>query len=161
MSKLTFALQMEIDGEQYYLKQAEKNQNNALQHAFTLLAQAEKKHADLVKRLMKVKEDGFADDLLPAESPNPFTDLSDFERDAALMPDQLEIYTIAMGLEQKSIDLYQEMLTQAKEELEKKILEFLVIQEKQHLAFFEELARLLKRPKEWVEDAEFGLREEY
>jgi len=53
------------------------------------------------------------------------------------------------------------MLTQAKEELEKKILEFLVIQEKQHLAFFEELARLLKRPKEWVEDAEFGLREEY
>lgn len=161
MSKLTFALQMEIDGEQYYLKQAEKNKNNALQHAFILLAQAEKKHAELVKRLMKGGTDGFADDLLPAAAPNPFTDIKDFVRDAAVLPDQLEVYTVAMGLEQKSIDLFQEMLSMAKEELELKILQFLVTQEKQHLAFFEELATLLKRPKEWVEAAEFGQREEY
>lgn len=161
MSKLAFALQMEIDGEQFYLTQAEKNQNNAMHRAFVLLAQAERKHAELIRRLLKSKTEGFSDDLLPAEAANPFTAKNDFHRDAAAVPDQLTVYTVAMDIEQKSIDLYQGLLVEATDELEQKILKYLVAQEQQHLAFFEELATLLQRPKEWVEDAEFGPREEY
>lgn len=161
MSKLAFALQMEIDGEQYYLRQAEKNQNNTMHRAFVLLAQAEKKHAELIRRLLQSKTDGFMDDLLPAEAANPFTVMADYRRDAAVVPDQLAVYTVAMDIEQKSIDLYQGLLAAAVEELEQKILQYLVAQEQQHLSFFEELTTLLKRPKEWVEDAEFGPREEY
>ena len=42
MSTLTFAIQMETDGEQYYLKQAAFNKGTSLQRAFLLLAEAEK-----------------------------------------------------------------------------------------------------------------------
>jgi rubrerythrin len=57
--------------------------------------------------------------------------------------------------------LYQDLLANAEGPLENEIFEYLISQEKEHLTLFEELVTLLTRPEEWVESAEFGIREDY
>jgi rubrerythrin len=161
MSKMVFAIQMEVDGEQYYLNQAEKNKDNALQHVFELLARSERKHAELLGKVAGQSDLGSVDDQASAEIANLFSTKDDFVVNPASIPDQVDVYQEALAMEQKSIDLYQGMLQEAPEGHEKKLLAFLVKQEQIHYLLFGELIRLLKRPKDWVESAEFGKREEY
>ena len=90
-----------------------------------------------------------------------FAGKADYKRDAEVVPGQLEVYEVALDMEQKSIDLYQEMLAEAKDEQTEQLMKFLVKQEQDHYTLFDELVTLLRRPKDWVEEAEFGNREEY
>lgn len=161
MSKLALALQMEIDGEQYYLQQAEKNKGNAMQRAFQMLAAAENKHAHLLRSKMNADDSSWAEELHTDEPANLFTGKADFHRDAGVVPGQLEVYVTALDMEQKSIDLYQDTMAGAKDELTRQLLAFLISQEKGHYALFDELTALLRNPRDWVEAAEFGPRAEY
>jgi rubrerythrin len=161
MSQLTKAIQLEIDGEQYYLDQAEKNKGTALYDAFLLLAKAEKKHADLLRKKFHESDTAVHGSLPKPDSESLFSAKSDYKRDDDVVPGQLEVYAVAREMEQKSIDLYREFLSGAKDEGNKELFEFLIKQEQDHYAFFDELITLLMRPREWVEDAEFGLRKDY
>ena len=161
MSELTFAIQMEIDGERYYLSQADINKGTSMYRAFILLAEAEKKHADLLRNKSIVSDSSINDNLSAAKPVSLFALKADYMRDVNVVPGQLEVYAVARDMEQKSIDLYREMLTQTKDEPTKQLIEFLIKQEQDHYAFFDEMITLLKRPRDWVEDAEFGLRKEY
>lgn len=53
------------------------------------------------------------------------------------------------------------MFADATEEQLKTVFQYLEGQEKKHCIILEELVKLVTRPKEWVESAEFGVREEY
>jgi rubrerythrin len=161
MSILAMALQMEIDGEKYYFKQAGNNKGNTMQRAFLLLAGAESKHAELLRRMMTLEDNADIENLLPATSINLFTEKADFIREADVLPGQLEVYIVALDMEQKSIDLYQKMLAEATDDQTSRLMDYLIKQEQEHYAFFDELTTLLKRPRDWVEAAEFGKREEY
>ena len=161
MSMLHAALQMELDGEQYYLKQASLNKGNAMNRAFQLLADAEKMHARLLRSRLAGEDNKWAEDLLSAGSVNLFTNKADFKRSAEVLPGQLEVYVVALEMEQKSIDLYQEMLDEAKDEKTVQLLQFLLDQEHEHFNLFDELTTLLRRPRDWVENAEFGPRIDY
>ena len=66
-----------------------------------------------------------------------------------------------MDIEEKSIDLYKKLRSESDQAEQQKLLDFLIKQEKDHFALFEELTELVERPEAWVEDAEFGNREEY
>lgn len=161
MSMLHVALQMELDGEQYYLKQAGLNKENAMNRAFQLLADAEKQHARLLRSKLTGEDNKWAEELLSAGSVNLFTNKADFKRSAEVLPGQLEVYVVALEMEQKSIDLYQEMLNEAKDEKTVQFLQFLLDQEHEHFNLFDELTTLLRRPRDWVENAEFGPRIDY
>ncbi len=161
MNKLAIALQLEIDGEQYYLKQADLNKGNVMSQAFHLLADAEKQHAKLLRSKLSGEDSQWADDLISAGPINLFVEKADFKRSAEVIPGQLEVYVAALEMEQKSIDLYQEMLAEAKDEKTRQFMQFLLDQEHVHYDLFDELATLLRRPRDWVENAEFGSRIDY
>lgn len=161
MSELTFAIQMEMDGEQYYLDQAEKNQGTALYDAFILLAEAEKKHANLLRKKFTKFDTSMNEKDRDAESASLFSKKVDYKGEVDVVPGQLEVYAVARDMERKSIDLYKKLLSEAKDEPSRQLFEFLVRQEQDHYSFFDELIVLLMRPREWVEDAEFGLRKDY
>lgn len=160
MSTLQFAIKMELDGEKYYQEQAAENKEGGLGKVFTFLAKAEHKHAQLIEKCA----DGQTINLDQAELANVknvFTDLEAYKTDVTSVPRQLEAYEFARGLEQKSIDLYTDLLSQSSQSEEKDLLEFLINQEKQHYALFEQLTEMVRNAEEWVEDAEFGNRDEY
>jgi rubrerythrin len=61
---------------------------------------------------------------------------------------------------QKSLDLYRELRQETTEEKEIKIYDFLIEQENDHYKVIEQLLEHVRRPLEWVESAEFGVRKD-
>jgi rubrerythrin len=161
MNPLEFAVQMENDGEHFYRRQAEYFHGTSLSVVFLKLADAEHKH----KELLEARLSGLAVELPDDQGTEPtrsvFFNLVDLKKKADNLSDQMDAYALAAGVEQRSIDLYTELLQTATDPSNKILLQFLLIQEREHLALFDGLRELLSRPKEWVEAAEFGPREEY
>jgi rubrerythrin len=158
MDTLEFAINMENDGVKYYTEQAAKNQGNRLNVVFQWLANDERNHAEILTNKMK----GLSYDLKsPVHSTikNVFTGLADFKAQIGLIPTQLDVYREAQEIEQKSIDLYKKLLAEAVEG--KEIFQYLIEQEEGHYKIFEEIITMVMRPNEWVEFAEFGVREPY
>jgi rubrerythrin len=73
-------------------------------------------------------------------------------------PGQLDVYRLAMEKEKQSVDLYKKLLSES--EGDKALFKFLIAQEEAHYKIMELIVKLVSRPNEWVESAEFGIREE-
>ena len=159
MNALEFAIQMEIDGEQYYLEQAKKNQGSTVEVVLIKLAEDEKNHANLLRSELKgasyeLEADENLDDI-----ENIFKNHGDF-KSLKNKPDQLDIYRTALENEQKSIDLYNEFYTKADTDSAKNLFRFLVKEEQKHFKIIEHIVLELNKPNDWVESAEFGVRKE-
>lgn len=158
MKALEFAIKMEMDGEKYYSEQAAIQHGNGLSTVFLKLAKDEKNHA----QILTSKSKGLAYELdesalLPAKS--VFRGMADYKSKVKEVPDQVDLYDVALDMEKKSIELYTKLLSEATEDRE--LFEYLIKQEQGHLAIVEEIIKLVNRPNAWVEAAEFGEREEY
>ncbi|NLP16662.1 MAG: ferritin family protein [Clostridiales bacterium] len=161
MNKLEFAIRMENEGRQYYLEQALKNQDNALSKVFNILADSEKEHEELLKKRLNNEEYSLNEDDSIKNIKSVFNGLKDFEASTIRSATQLDVYRLAVEIEEKSIDLYKDMLKASDNDKDKELFEFLLREERKHLTLFDELVKMLTRPEEWVESAEFGLREDY
>lgn len=159
MNSIELAIQMELDGKRFYLQQAERTEDSGLKSIFHTLAEEESIHA----RILKSKEETLPYELVDtySEIKNIFMEIGEHKSLIKQLPDALDVYNLALANEQKSLDLYREMLGEAKDEKEKKIFEFLIEQESDHYKVLEQLVEMVNRPNEWVESAEFGLRKEY
>ena len=160
MNALEYAIRMEVDGEKYYSEQAGLNKNTRIEVVCNILEKAERSH----EQLLKDKLNGLSHTLPESESyadmKNVFQGADNFKSDIKANPTQLEFYRVALEFEQKSIDLYKDLLSKASGQDEQELFNFLVEQEKQHFLFLDELVNELRHAEEWVEDAEFGLRNE-
>ena len=161
MDVLQFALDMELDGERYYSKQSAKYAETPLKEVFDILAKDEAKHAEILRSKM----DGTAYELkaneLLSSQKNPFSGLDTYKPQVEAMPDQAALYHEAQKIEQQSIDLYTDLRTKAADAQTQSLFDFLIQEESRHYQILEDVFRFVNRPKEWVESAEFGLREEY
>ncbi|PKM59216.1 MAG: rubrerythrin [Firmicutes bacterium HGW-Firmicutes-4] len=161
MNSIEFAIKMELDGEKYYREQAENNQDNSLNAVFLLLAEDENGHAKLLKSEQEKITYNLADNKNLTETNNVFKDRGDFKNKFEKIPNQIDVYRMALQMEKDSIELYQKFFAESTDEQTKKLFGYLVKQEENHFKIFDNLITLVERPDEWVEDAEFGPREEY
>lgn len=161
MDVLQFALEMELEGERYYRRQSEMYAKTPLKTVFDILAKDEAKHAEILRSKM----DGTAYELKVQEQltnrKNLFVGLKDYKPLAEERPDQAELYHAALEIEQRSIDLYTDLRAKAADAQTRALFDFLVQEESRHHQILEDVFRFVNRPNEWVESAEFGLREEY
>ncbi|MDI9508993.1 MAG: ferritin family protein [Clostridiales bacterium] len=161
MNALELAIEMEREGRQYYLDQAEINKDNELSKVFLLLADSEKEHEDLLRKRLNKEEYAFKEDQSFISIKSVFNGLKEYEASDIRKASQLDVYRLALDIEEKSIDHYQKMLEDATEDKDKELFKFLIKEEKQHMNLFDKLVEMLTRPDEWVESPEFGLREDY
>ncbi len=162
MTSLEFAIALEEEGEKYYLRQAELNQDNYLAVVFNLLAKDEKRHAEILRRQFVDQEKVLEVNSALKDEDNIFVGIKDFV--VKLTDDsekQLKVYDEALNKEKESIELYQKLHDEAKDDTERALFAYLISQEKEHYHIFYNMLIMLNRPNEWVESAEFGLREEY
>ncbi len=159
MNSLELAISMEMDSKRFYLEQAEKTEDSGLKSIFHTLAEEESIHA----RILKNKAETLPYELIDtyAEIKNIFVEIGNYKKIIKRLPDAADIYHLALENEKKSLDLYREMLQDTKDDKDKKIFEFLIEQEIDHYKVIEQLIELVSRPNEWVESAEFGVRQEY
>ena len=159
MNSIELAINMELDSKRYYMAQAEKAEDNGLKSIFHTLAEEESIHA----RILKNRTETLPYELIDtyAEVKNIYTEIGSYKNIIKQLPDAIDVYNFALLSERKSLELYREMLQEVADEKETKIFEFLIEQETYHIKVLEQLLELVKRPAEWVESAEFGLRKEY
>lgn len=160
MNTLDYAIKMEYDGEKYYREQSEINKDNGLFVVCNLLADEERRHALLLENKKSHTEYDLPDSDFLEKAKNIYNGVKGIQLKETNYPSQLDFYRIVCDMEQKSIEMYQEFLTEATSESDKKIFEYLIKQEKQHFDAFEEMSRLLQNAEWWIESPEFGRRNE-
>lgn len=161
MNFLEFALQMEMDGIDFYTAKAEENKENSLHKVFVFLAKDELRHASLIRDLGESKFGILPDNEAFASIESVFNDADMLTDGFYTSSAQLSTYHLAREIEKKSIDLYNKELHQSEDPKEQEVFRFLLKQEQKHFELFEELCVRVGRPEEWIEAAEFGEREDY
>ncbi|WP_066719202.1 ferritin-like domain-containing protein [Clostridium sp. Marseille-P299] len=161
MEILELALSMELDLEKFYTEQAELNKDNTLNVVFTMLAKEEENHANILMSKADKLTLPLRDSNILHEVQSIFKDMDHITSEFHDIPTQLDIYREALEKEQQSLKFYQDLHAEASEEQSKKVFQYLINQEDKHCIILEELVKLVSRPEEWVEDAEFGRREPY
>ena len=165
MQIFDFALQMELDGEQYYRNLASQVQYDDLKTVLTGLADDERSHYELI---LAGKNNHFCSHdatLSLAGQKNVFAFDREFinrneEAIAKLKDEQIDIYRGALIKEQESVALYKDSLARAGTEAEREICTKLVQEEEKHVAVLENIIEMLNHVHDWVESAEFNLKEE-
>jgi len=161
MNSWKFAIDMELDGEKYYREQANINKDNSLNVVCIMLAEDEKKHAQILTDKMNEKTFNLTESETLSKSKNIFDGIGNIKIEDKEIASQLDFYRIATEKEKQSIDLYKEYLLKAVGSEEKELFEYLIKQEENHYEVLDNMASLLIKPEEWVENAEFGIRKEY
>ena len=158
MDILNFAINMEMEGNKFYSEQAEAASGTGLAKIFGILAEDELKHAELIKE--KKAGGAFSSQKVKkSEAESLFEDKDQKISDIKARPEQLDAYRFALDKEKESIDLYTEL--SQKTEGGKDLFEFLIAEEEKHFKIINDMVEIMSRPKEWVESAEFGVREDY
>lgn len=155
------ALTFENEGRDFYLKRAEESVDDSLRNVFSFLAKEEERHIKLIENYMSYTSvDLPENDFL--QSINSFFDAK--SNDIPMIytqSEQLAIYHLARDIEEKGINLYDEMYKLSDNDQERRVISYLRDQEIKHHELFDELVKRVGRPEEWVESAEFGEREDY
>lgn len=161
MNFLEFALQMEMDGIDFYTAKAEENKENSLHKVFIFLAKDELRHASLIRKMGEEKFGIIPDNEALATIESVFENADTLTDGFYTSSAQLSTYHLAREIEKKSIDLYNKELHQSEDPKEQEVFRFILKQEQKHFDLFEELCVRVGRPDEWIETAEFGEREDY
>lgn len=161
MTALEFAINMELDGQKYYLALAEKNTGNKLHVVFTLLADEEKKHAGILQNYSGSFAGVPDHDAALSNAENVFTQIEFGSKpELKMYIEQADVYREAREKEKQSVALYRKMLSETSDAAEKELFAYLVTQEEEHFSLMDALVELLDRSKKVV-SAEFGMTNDY
>lgn len=155
MDIFEFAIQMECDGEQFYRDLASKTPHKGLQTILLLLAEDEKKHAGVIAA-MQTEAPAMEPTAVLDNAKNVFVQMKAFGGRIDLSGDEPALYAEAMVLEQRSVSFYLDRADEVKQADQKALFQRLAEEEKKHYRLLEELAELVKKPKTWLENAEFS-----
>jgi len=162
-----FAMKMERDGKAYYEKLASQTTIPALKKILEGLAADEQRHYNIFSKL---KEEHASDlgalskkgTMIIGTTKNVFERLA--RKPAAIdsTKEAIEVWKHAQEIEKKSEDFYRQKAGEVKYPQGREILNKIAEEEHQHWVVLESVMQFLKRPKTWLEDAEWSnLREEY
>lgn len=159
MDLFDIAIKLEQEGAQLYKELAKKAPTEGFATIFKMLADDEKKHESYFRALQGKSALVTVNSMVLEQAKQVF---KAFDPENFTVTDgQTPAYEEALAVEKKSIDFYSEQLSSLEFEAEKKALSQIISEEKRHYAILEEMLKLVTRPHRWVEDAEFGVREEY
>ncbi|MGE4454475.1 MAG: ferritin family protein [Sphaerochaeta sp.] len=159
MDLFEVAIKLEQEGMQFYSDLAKKAPSEGFANIFKMLADDEKKHESYFKALQKKSAPVPVDTTVVEAAKTVF---KAFDPDSfPPSTDQIPAYEEALAVEKKSIDFYKEQIPLVTDEQAKKALSRILSEEKRHYEVLDEMIKLIRRPHRWVEDAEFGVREDY
>lgn len=154
MDIFEFAIQMEHDGETFYRDIASKTPQKDLQAILLQLAEDEKKHARVIAEMQSETPDMEPTKVLDSAK-NVFQQMKDFGGKIDLSGDEEALCREAMVLEERSVSLYLDRADQVKSPGQKELFKQLAQEERKHYRLLQDLADFVRRPKTWLENAEF------
>ena len=154
------AIHLEATAEANYRDAVRRTSDPGAGKILELLADEECEHAKILRRMS---------DVVNLEDSNVLENAMTWVRGVVEggLPtissdvDLLEVLRRAMDIEQMTEAFYREQGSEAEDEEIESLFGRLADIEKAHFLFVGSLVEYFDRPNEWIENAEFGLREEY
>ncbi len=156
LEALQIAIQMEIDGKEYYLKTSQNSSNEMGEKLLQSLAEAEDIHRqkfieiyDAIRSKKAWPKVEFEPD--GGKSLRTIFAMATEEMAATIkpLPDELDAVQTAMSMENKSLDFYKNQETKATDDTEKGFYESLAAEERQHHMVLLDYYEYLKDPAGW------------
>jgi rubrerythrin len=164
MNIYEYAMQMEQDGEKFYLLLAGTCQVEGLTTIFTMLANEEVKHYKTIAHLQKnAGNSPLVKTTVLENVKNIFIRMKEDKADVRFDSSELESYRKAMAIEEMSWKFYLDKAANADEENVKQIFLRLAGEEEKHLRIMENIVEFVARPEpgNWLENAEWHHLDEY
>jgi rubrerythrin len=163
MDIYTFAMQMEKDGETYYRELGKKSQHAGLKKIFTMLADEEVKHFEIIKRLReKAGLPEVVDSKVLTEVKNIFEEMRAGKLSFAPgysidTTEATNAYMKARDIEEKSRKFYLEKAEEAVDKQSALLLKMLAREEDKHYRIMDNLVEFVSKPEpgNWLENAEW------
>ncbi|HWR45086.1 ferritin family protein [Sporomusa sp.] len=165
MDIFDFALKMELDGEKYYRELAEKVQYDDLKTVLVGLAEDEQSHYNIILAAKNKSLNDIDANLSFSKVQNVFSINKEFftkneEAIAKLKHEQMDVYRGALAKEHESVELYKKLKETAETQEQRLICDKLMTEEENHVTVLERIIEMLNHVNDWVESAEFNLKEE-
>ena len=156
LKALEAAIQMEIDGKEFYLKASKASNNELGKKLLAKLADEEDVHRQVFEGIYKKissdkkwPDQGLHSDGVSGLKTLFSTAIDKMERDVKSMPEEIDAVKTAMEMENKTYDFYNEQLAKARYDAEKKFFKELSAQEKEHHRVLLDYYEFLKDPAAW------------
>ncbi len=150
MNAVEMARKMETDAIGFYTEAAGRTAYPAGKKMFETVAEDEKKHLEIVNRLLEGL-DIHDEDVPPMKDIRTvFEEMKDemMERVKATS-DELEAFSIAVRMEKEGVEFYRKLLSEARTEKEKKLFGKLLRAELLHYDIFENTYNFLRDTGNW------------
>ncbi len=164
MNIYEYAMQMEQDGEKFYRLLAGNCQVKGLSTIFTMLANDEVKHYNVIAHLQKnAGHSPLVKTTVLENVKNIFVRMKEEKADVRIDSTELESYRKAMAIEEMSGKFYLDKAADAEKEEVKQIFLRLADEEEKHLRIMENIVEFVGRsePGNWLENAEWHHLDEY
>jgi rubrerythrin len=150
-----YALQMELDGRQFYIDLAEKTNNAGIKSILTMMAESEAKHYNIILSMQRNDKTQYSTDTeVLSKIKNIFMKMKD-EKEIDVDVSQVDVYKKALEVEANSEKFYLERADEEKDLHRKKIFLTLASEEKSHCVLLENIVNFVSQPDNWVENSEW------
>ncbi len=165
MNVYEFAMQMEKDGEDYYRLLAKESPSPGLVKIFTMLADEEVKHFNLMEELSRNEQNPqLAETKILNNVKNVFVGMKEVKEEPHIDSTKAsEEYRKACSIEDKSRAFYLEKANLVEGAHIRKIFLQIAKEEEKHLRIMENIVEFVTKPEpgNWLENAEWHHLEEY
>lgn len=153
LKALEAAIQMEIDGKEFYLKASKASNNDVGTQLLARLAGEEDIHRQVFENIYREisAKKGWPDERLQAEGLRNLKTLfskaiEEMGTDVKYIPEEIDAVRTAMEMENKTYDFYNEQLAKARYDAEKLFYKEVAAQEKEHHRLLLDYYEYLKDP---------------
>jgi len=161
MNAFDLAMEMEKDGEKYYLNLAEKTTNSGLRNILSLLASDESKHFQVLQKLKESVKAELASTPILSRSKGIFQLMREEKNWDVLPATQVDLYRKAKEIESTSFAFYMQKAREASDPRVQKMFFLIAEEEKRHEFLMEHVLQFISRPQTWLENAEFNHLDQY
>lgn len=150
MNSVEISLKMETDAIKFYSEAAAKTRHPVGKKMFLSVAEDEKRHLEMLSRLLKGLELSIAEASPMGQIKTIFETMKDeMMQRVVATGDEMEAFRIAMDMEQEGAAFYRKAAAAAATDKEKKLFEQLVHEEEQHFAIFSNTYSFMKDTGNW------------
>jgi rubrerythrin len=153
---LKTALQMEIDGKEFYLKASKTSKNKLGKELFRKLAAEEDVHREVFKNIYNVikNKQGWPDISYTGDSGKNLQTVfakatEEMSKSAVSMTEELDAVKKGMDMENKTLDYYREREKLATYDAEKQLYSSIAGQESEHFRVLQDYYEYLEDPTGW------------
>jgi len=161
MDIFEFAMEKEQFAEQYYRVLAQSAPHKGLVSIFTMLADEEHGHSEVIEKMKQGVPAKVSDTILLTNAKTIFAKMRQSREKFKFGDSQIDTYKKAQDIEQDSRSFYRLKAKEADNPGHKAIFNTLAEEENKHYFLLENIIDFVSRPQTWLENAEFHHLEQY